>query len=129
MFTITITGIKPLGVQSTRFIKGHAYQDPRMREYKDNIRSNLLANIQKDYNMYAKGTPISVHLSFTFKCKDGKLRVRPHTTKPDCDNLSKGVLDACNKVLWVDDSQIATLRVTKHWGELDGIEIHVERIY
>lgn len=36
-----------------------------------------------------------------------------HTKKPDCDNISKLVLDALNKVAWVDDAQVALLIVEK----------------
>lgn len=37
----------------------------------------------------------------------------PKANGPDCDNLAKAVLDALNLVLWHDDSQIASLLVTK----------------
>lgn len=45
---------------------------------------------------------------------------RPKTTKlaypkPDIDNYEKAVLDACNGVLWADDSQIISLFGLKLW--------------
>lgn len=40
----------------------------------------------------------------------GKVRA---TKKPDFDNILKGVLDACNGVVWVDDSQIVISTVRK----------------
>ena len=45
---------------------------------------------------------------------------RPRTTKlaypkPDIDNYEKAVLDACNGVLWRDDSQIISLFGLKLW--------------
>ncbi len=40
----------------------------------------------------------------------GKVRA---TKKPDIDNVAKGVLDACNGVLFVDDGQIVLLTVRK----------------
>lgn len=36
-----------------------------------------------------------------------------HISKPDLDNLAKFVLDACNGILWVDDSQIWCLALEK----------------
>jgi Holliday junction resolvase RusA-like endonuclease len=36
--------------------------------------------------------------------------------KPDVDNYAKAILDACNKILWDDDSQIVELKVTKQWS-------------
>jgi crossover junction endodeoxyribonuclease RusA len=129
MLTITITGIRPIGVQSVRFAKGHAFQDPVMREYKDNIKSNILANLPSGFEMYQKGVPIRVALTFFFAEKNGNLYVRPHVGKPDIDNLCKGVFDAGNKVLWYDDKQIAACRPEKYIGGEDRITIEVERIY
>ena len=47
---------------------------------------------------------------------------KPKTTKfshPkwDIDNGAKACLDCLNKKLWVDDSQIVALNVTKEWAE------------
>ena len=36
-----------------------------------------------------------------------------HTSKPDADNVLKAVLDALNKVAWIDDAQIVTAIVRK----------------
>lgn len=36
--------------------------------------------------------------------------------KPDVDNYAKAILDACNGVLWEDDSLIKSLYVTKDWS-------------
>jgi Holliday junction resolvase RusA-like endonuclease len=43
-----------------------------------------------------------------------------HTRVGDCDNLAKGVLDALNGVVYLDDSQVWCLVVTK-WVA-DGLE-------
>jgi Holliday junction resolvase RusA-like endonuclease len=48
--------------------------------------------------------------------------------KPDVDNYAKGVLDACNGLLWSDDSLVKTLIVSKRWvkaGEEPGIAMCV----
>ena len=37
--------------------------------------------------------------------------------KPDADNVAKSVLDACNNVVFVSDSQVVNLFVTKTYGE------------
>ena len=41
--------------------------------------------------------------------------IRP-TGKPDADNSVKLACDALNKVVWLDDSQLVDVRVTKHYG-------------
>lgn len=53
-------------------------------------------------------------------------RIRP-TTKPDWDNFGK-ILDALNKIVWVDDSQIVDGRVRKFYSEQPRIEIFVKEI-
>lgn len=35
------------------------------------------------------------------------------TKKPDADNVLKGVKDACNGIVWVDDSQVVVITVRK----------------
>ncbi|MFC5773709.1 MULTISPECIES: RusA family crossover junction endodeoxyribonuclease [Ectobacillus] len=51
--------------------------------------------------------------------------LRP-TSKPDVDNYVKGIKDACNKVLWKDDSQVVELRVSKWYSEKPRIEVAVQ---
>ena len=40
-----------------------------------------------------------------------------HIKKPDVDNFAKAVMDACNGVLFVDDSQVINLHVSKHYSK------------
>lgn len=42
------------------------------------------------------------------------------TKKPDLDNFMK-VIDACNLVLWVDDSQIVKASLNKRYGDKPGL--------
>ena len=45
----------------------------------------------------------------------------------DCDNLSKAVLDACNRIVYTDDSQIISVVSTKHTDKDNPhIEIEIE---
>lgn len=57
--------------------------------------------------------------------KKGRESIAP-TTKPDCDKLSRGVLDALTKVLYVDDAQIVAKLVTKDYGEPARVEVVIE---
>lgn len=43
----------------------------------------------------------------------------------DVDNLAKGILDACNGIIWEDDRQIISLTVEKYEGS-GRIEMEVE---
>ena len=54
------------------------------------------------------------------------------TTKPDCDNLGKSVMDGLNGVAWDDDKQVCRLVVTKNYalsgraGEVRILAVKVE---
>jgi Holliday junction resolvase len=49
--------------------------------------------------------------------------LRP-TGKPDLDNYLK-TLDACNNIVWVDDSQVVSATVMKRYGQNPGITVTV----
>lgn len=46
-----------------------------------------------------------------------------HTSKPDADNVAKAVLDACNGVVFRDDSQIVMLTATKAFSDEPGVRV------
>jgi Holliday junction resolvase RusA-like endonuclease len=48
-----------------------------------------------------------------------------HTSKPDCDNLAKFVMDSLNKIYWKDDSFIADLWITKQYNDKPRTEIEI----
>lgn len=53
--------------------------------------------------------------------------LRP-TTKPDCDNIIKVVLDALNGVAYYDDKQVVCVSCNKYYGETGYIKIQIEEI-
>lgn len=48
--------------------------------------------------------------------------------KPDCDNIAKIVLDALNKIAYVDDSQVVELAVKKRYSAEAKVTVHIEEI-
>ena len=46
----------------------------------------------------------------------------------DADNHAKAILDACNGIVFIDDSQIVQLQVNKHRSKVQYLEIEVEAI-
>ncbi len=48
------------------------------------------------------------------------------TTKPDADNLAKLVKDACNRVAYRDDAQVAELIARKSYGQEASLSIQIE---
>ena len=51
-----------------------------------------------------------------------------HTSKPDADNVAKAVLDACNGVVFRDDSQIVMLTATKEFSETPGVRVVIREV-
>jgi Holliday junction resolvase RusA-like endonuclease len=50
------------------------------------------------------------------------------TSRPDADNIAKLIADAINTIVYVDDSQVATLFVEKRYGLLPGVLVTVEAL-
>jgi len=47
------------------------------------------------------------------------------TSKPDADNVAKAIGDACNGIVWQDDSQVVDLRCVKLYGAVPGVLVEV----
>lgn len=76
--------------------------------------------------------PIKVNLTFYMPMpeswsgvKKRRMEGAPHTTKPDRDNLEKGVCDALNKIVWKDDGQVCDGRTRKFYSNEPRIEIEI----
>lgn len=50
------------------------------------------------------------------------------TTKPDCDNIAKVVLDALNGVAYYDDKQVVCLSVNKFYGASGYLQIDISEM-
>jgi Holliday junction resolvase RusA-like endonuclease len=65
--------------------------------------------------------------SWSRKKKDAHIN-RPHTQRPDADNIAKAIKDGMNRIAWADDSQVAEMTVTKHWGPAPKTLVIVEAL-
>jgi Holliday junction resolvase RusA-like endonuclease len=64
---------------------------------------------------------------------DKKTRLKwlrfPRDTRPDCDNVAKGILDAIVSAQWcVSDARIAGLVVSEWWGHNPGVTLAMYRM-
>jgi crossover junction endodeoxyribonuclease RusA len=71
---------------------------------------------------HADAGPIAggVHVMLTFSLQRPKSlpkSVREHLKKPDIDKLARAVLDALTGILFVDDSAVVRLMVTKRYAD------------
>jgi len=64
---------------------------------------------------------ISIKIELIFKRP--KKPSKEYPSRADVDNHAKAVLDAMNNKLYLDDSQVCILLVSKSWGEKDCIKI------
>lgn len=56
---------------------------------------------------------------------EGKLQPQ---SKPDIDNYLKAIADGMNSIVYVDDCQIVSVRLTKRYGDDPGVAVSVRPI-
>ena len=124
--------------QSFRYTRfGHKYTPKDVKQYARDIQYSFYAKyptwlpsflyqkpLKVEIQVYKK---ISKSFSKTIKQKAITGEIRP-LVKPDCDNISKNILDALNGVVYPDDKQIVELTVKKFYSESDYVKIKIEDI-
>ena len=126
---------EPRGKGRPRFTRtGHAYTDEKTAAYENLVR---LAFDQKYDTWEPTKNPVKVDIiarctppkswSERKKGRAYKDEIRK-VTKPDCDNITKAVLDGLNKTAWMDDTQVIDIRCRKHYWPVPEliVEIWVE---
>ena len=107
----------------------HTYTPPKTRQAEDEIRTHL--------NRLWHGKPlegqISMDVTFFMSIAKSTSRKRanamigkPHSSKPDLDNLLKLLCDALNGIVFKDDSQIWNLTSEKQYHSYPRIEVSIE---
>lgn len=81
----------------------------RYRKYKDLLRLHC-RGVTKDPLKVAVIAYIAMPESWSAKKRD-RMQGQPHRSKPDWDNIAKGICDS----LWGEDSIIAAGSVEKYW--------------
>ena len=132
---LTILGI-PFSKNSQKLsFHGHMYQTPKVKRGESNIQAQILCQIPPDFKPWTGGVAVN-RILFVFpwltshskKARaSGELR---KTTKPDLtDNLMKGLFDAMQGVIYVNDSQVCHLgNADKIYGDRPRIEIEIEEV-
>lgn len=100
-------------------------------------KQDFLSIVQKKAPLEPLDRPLKVEINFYFSRPGNHFgtgknagvlkQTAPtfHISKPDTDNLAKFVLDAMNKVYWMDDSRICTLVVTKKYDSKPRTDITI----
>jgi Holliday junction resolvase RusA-like endonuclease len=126
----------PVGKQRPRFSRRgkfvSTYTPTKTRDYESVIKeaaqkamgSNELLETPVTVAIYITiKTPSSYSKKRTEACLSGSERP---TKKPDIDNIAKCFLDAMNQVVYLDDTQVLTLHVTKVYGTVGMVEVMVK---
>jgi crossover junction endodeoxyribonuclease RusA len=90
----------PVPKQSFHYtVNGGGFTDPKVKAWQQLVTLEA--------SLYYHGAPLAgdVHVQLTFALPDRR--------RKDLDNLSKAVLDALNGIMWVDDTQVTKLTITK----------------
>jgi len=115
---------------------GIVYTPKKTENYEALVKS-LASVAMMDAGLAMREGPVSAAISITrmapkYLLNNKKTRASldggytlPCPTRPDCDNLAKAILDACNKIIYRDDSQVWSLRVWKQFGLKEETEVTI----
>jgi Holliday junction resolvase RusA-like endonuclease len=120
--------IKPMGaVRTTQKQKFVDKRAQRYLTYKQQIALLVSKQIEKPSDR-----PILADITFYMPMpnswsgkKKERLNGQIHTSKPDIDNLIKGVFDAINGICWKDDRQVYEVHSKKFYSFNPGIGIEI----
>lgn len=142
--TFEILGI-PQSKQSARFyateINGKAsvrsFQSSKVKREERNIRLDIKSQLPPDFKPLMEGVRVSVTFIFPFPKSFSKAKLKQHdegkvffkTTKPDLtDNLMKGLFDAAQGVLFLNDSQVCEVHSVKIYGHTPKTVLRIKEI-
>ena len=130
---LTING-RPQGKARPRFARGRTYTPQQTLDYE----ALILWTYRNKYNVDTMGTdaPLKMNIKAYFKVPKSEtrpmkeyLRDKHYPHKPDVDNIAKIVMDALNKIAYLDDNQVVSLNVEKWYtDEEERVEIEIEEI-
>ena len=129
MVTFTVPG-KPFGKQRPRSGQGRVFTPDQTVTAEAVIKIEAIPHFPVPFE-----GPVRVMILAVFaipaswsKKRQAESLGRPHTSKPDKDNIEKAVVDALNGVAFGDDAQIAAGGSRKVWGRVAKTIIRVEQI-
>lgn len=118
--------------QKGAFVRGgrvRFFKKRRVREGEDFLAA--LCSEHAPEVPFSSPVSLSVRWTFPWRKSERKSVVRagvpvPHATRPDLDNLEKGLLDVLTRVgFWTDDSLVGEKRTSKWRGPRPGIEVRI----
>jgi Holliday junction resolvase RusA-like endonuclease len=126
---------EPRGKGRPRFAKGHVYTPATTASYERALAwaAKIAMGGRKPFTGPLKvsvtafmGIPPSWKMTRHLDALAGVIRP---TGKPDADNVLKIATDSCNKILYLDDSQIVTATVSKLYAATPALRVEVETLF
>mgnify|MGYP001569726794 CR=1 FL=1 len=134
--TLTIPG-PPRPQLRHRKGRNGRYYDPSSQD-KGRVRTHMLVQVMQmglERTELAQKRILEVDLTFGMPIPNSwsqkrseSVEGKPHTSKPDIDNLRKLVFDAGNGILWPDDSIIAKDSARKIYSKEPYTIIHMKEV-
>ena len=122
MISIFIPG-KPVGKGRPRFGKGRTYTPAATVRAEKKI-ANIAREIMADDPPLEGAVAMQVEVAFPIPkswSKARKANAILHTNKPDLDNILKLICDAINEIVYIDDSQVCSVTISKKYdADADG---------
>jgi len=126
---------KAIGKERPRFNTqtGKAYTPEKTQSFEELIKWTFISK----YKLKEKPSlrPFKVEIRVVYKPSKSVTKQmllytkdKPCVVRPDVDNIAKIILDALNKIVYQDDSQVCDLHITKKYGEEDRITIVLEEL-
>ena len=123
--SITIPG-KPIPLKRPRLGLGKIYDSQA------DIKKRTYWEIRNQTDTIPTSEPVNLSISFFMQIprslsnkKKTQLDGKPHSSRPDLDNLIKFYLDVCNGLLYDDDSQIYNISSSKVYSSHPRTEITI----
>ena len=117
----------PWGRSGMTVIGGHAaaYKPKKTRNSEDMIAYAIRQQVMAS-GTFDVGVPLALSATFFLeKPKSNPKKMTKPVKRPDLDNYGKLLLDALNKYIWPDDSQIVDLHIKKEFGTPPRIELKI----
>lgn len=115
---------------------GIKYTPREVKDYASLVQKSFLAKYPMWTYRYYEDIPLKVYIAVhksipksynKRKTKEASVNYLRPTSKPDCDNIAKGICDALNGLAYPDDRQIVSLVVNKYYTEYeDYVNVRIE---
>jgi len=135
MVTYLVEG-NPVGKGRPKFARRgnfvSTYTPTKTRDYEDLIKESA-RKAMGSAEILETPVTVAIYITVPIPASYSKKRTeaclsgseRP-IKKPDIDNVAKCFLDAMNQVVYLDDTQVLTLHVTKVYGTVGMVEVMVK---